>query len=69
MAQTPTEHAYFVRTDALCVNAKIGGLLSEYLFDRLDPRLKETFEDHLDECTACFVAVTNWKNLGPGKGD
>ncbi len=69
MARPPIEQACFVKTDAACVDPKIGELLGDYLFDKLDPNLTKAFESHLDECTACFVAVTNWENLSPGKGD
>ena len=69
MARSPIKQAYFIKIDSLCVNPKIGDLLGQYLFDQLDPRLKETFENHMDGCTACFTAVKNWENLRPRKGD
>ena len=69
MAQSPAEQAYFVKTDATCIDPQIGDLLGEYLFDTLDSNLREAFKHHLCECTACFVAVTNWNNLGPCKGE
>lgn len=69
MTHFAADQGYFVQTDAICTDSTIGDLLGQYLFDELDTSLKENFERHLDECTACFVAVTNWRNLGTSRGD
>lgn len=51
-------------TDARCTDEAVGELLGDYLFNALPPEKQGVFEEHLDECIACFTAATNWKNIG-----
>jgi len=50
-------------TDARCTDEAVGELLGDYLFNALPPEKQGVFEEHLDECIACFTAATNWANL------
>ncbi|HEV2199739.1 MAG TPA: zf-HC2 domain-containing protein [Bryobacteraceae bacterium] len=60
----PEEMAFWVKTDASCNNPDLGNLLGAYLCDALSPEKRAGFENHLDECIACWTDVTNWENLG-----
>ncbi|HEV2199740.1 MAG TPA: hypothetical protein VGR73_07955 [Bryobacteraceae bacterium] len=65
----PNELVYFVKYDAECIDVNVGQLLGKYLCDAVDPKEKEIFERHLEECIACWTDVANWNNLGYAKGD
>jgi hypothetical protein len=53
----------WARTDAQCMNAKEGHRLGRYLGKGLSPKQKLAFEQHMDECLACEIAVMNWESL------
>ena len=52
-----------MRTDAKCVNPKLGKLLGAYLGESLAAAKKQKFEKHLVDCLSCDVAVSNWFQL------
>jgi anti-sigma factor RsiW len=59
------EKATWATTDAQCTDESVGELLGDYLFAALTPETRAVFEEHLDDCVACFTAVTNWENISP----
>ncbi len=59
------ETAIWIRTDADCTDESVGILLGDYLLKALSPEEIAAFEKHLDQCVACFTAVTNWENISP----
>jgi len=59
----PEEMAFWVKTDARCNNPALGKLLGAYLFNALPPGELATFEEHCEECIACWTDVTNRENM------
>lgn len=69
MAQKASDVAFFVKSDAECIDKDVSRLLGKYLCGAANADEAELFERHLDECIACWTDVTNWTNLGLAKGD
>ncbi len=69
MAQDASELAFFVKSDAECIDMNVGRLLGKYLCGAVNADEAELFERHLVDCIACLTDVTNWNNLGLAKGD
>jgi len=65
----PTDLAFFVRSDARCMDKKVGQLLGKYLFQAVNAEEKDVFESHLEDCLPCWTDVTNWNNLKSAKRD
>jgi hypothetical protein len=57
------EEFFIVRTDARCIDRKLGALLAGYLLNELPPRKKTVFERHRRDCVACDTATLNASNL------
>lgn len=53
----------FSKSDAACMDKKVGRFLAQYVDGDL-PALKATsFEEHAENCTSCRTALSNWRNL------